>query len=286
MIWTDNVAGRLWVPLNRAQELLSRPTASSAWAEIWGVSEADHSTLLRRGADMIDMGRQVRNQMSSVDEAYSPDLLLDQFASVERTLPNFLGLGQLTMNQFMGAVDVLGMNALRFCANVLHKQRPEPLLPSELVAEYLEKVNALIATLEADYDLDASTREFALDRLRAVSDALMSHALTGDARVTESVDTFTGSLVRDAPEVKRLRSDRRAFLKDAVLVIGALGSALGMFQQVHDMIEPKPEPSPMIVQIYNVGDAAPRTNVPENHSRDEIVDAEIVPDDEHTRSEP
>jgi hypothetical protein len=245
----DNPAGRLALALDRAR---TRPrqdeSAAKGWSTVFGVDyPEDFGDLLTHGAELVALAVATRRQVEAFEDE-DPEVLLEHFGEVERTLANFQSVVHMPMTQFLDPLKPTGAHSLKLCSSLLHRRSPEPVLPEEVAADLLGRVHALISEVLAADDLDRETKAWVVERLSEVERALRDVEIRGHRGVEESVDRLVGGLRRKPHLLQRLGGSTVA--KAVVATVMALDIALNSAANLHELTEgDAAPPSPVVVEI-------------------------------------
>ncbi len=249
MTHSDNPAGRLAQVLERARALPRQDeSAAKGWSEVFGLEyPKDFGDLLTHGAELVALASATRRRVEAFEDE-DPEVLLEHFDEVERTLSNFQAVVSMAMQQFLDPLKPTGAHSLKLCSSLLHRRSPEPVLSEEVAADLLARVHVLISEVLAVDDLDRETKAWIVERLSEVERALRDVEIRGHRGVEESVDRLVGGLRRKPHLLQRLSGSKVATAVVATLT--ALDIALNSAANLHELMEGKSAaPSPVVVEI-------------------------------------
>jgi hypothetical protein len=245
----DNPAGRLAQALERARSLPRQDeSAAKGWSTVFGLAyPEDVGELLMHAAELVALASATRRRVEAFEDE-DPEVLLEHFGEVERTLSNFQTVVNLAMNQFLDPLKPTGAHSLKLCSSLLHRRSPEPVLSEDVAADLLDRVHALISEVLAADDLDRETKAWIVERLSEVERALRDVEIRGHRGVEESVDRLVGGLRRKPHLLQRLAGSKVA--KAVVATVMALDVALNSAANLHELTQGEAAPpSPVVVEI-------------------------------------
>ncbi len=197
-------------------------------------------------AELVSLATETRRQVEAFEDE-DPEVLLEHFGEVERTLANFQAVGQVPMASFLEPLKTTGEHSLKLCSSLLHRRAPEPMLEEDVVGDLLTRVHDLISDVLAADDLDRETRAWVVERLSEVERALRDVATRGHRGVEESVDRLVGGLRRKPYLLQRLATSKVAH--GVVSTVVALDLALNGAANIKQLTQGDPSPSPVVVEI-------------------------------------
>jgi hypothetical protein len=186
----DNPAGRLQHFFDLAFEQPQEGTAQEGWCEVFGLVHPDDTWLLpEQFGHMVRLAREARDLVEDLTDD-DPDLQLEHFSEVERTLTHTIHMSNNKMHWFLNPLQETGRHSLRLCSSLLHRRMPEPTLSSDSRTQLSERVLHLMDEVRQADDLDADTRGAILDKLAEVYSALCQVDLTGTRPLTSAAESF------------------------------------------------------------------------------------------------
>lgn len=270
----DNPAARLEYWLRRASGSGDQNRlAVTVWCEVWGLDQnniAERGECLRRGAALIDLCREVRLAASQLPDNFRADSLMEPFVEIERALDLFNQSATASMHGMLSGISGTAWHMLKVLGGILSANLPEETIADDQVVDYLNAVHDLIQDISGDTELDADLRSHLVGLLGDVHKALVDVRIMGTADLTRATEAVYGAMALHPDLWERIAKSKWGPRVAAIWL--ALASALGVVDDVHNLVSPPP---PLQLVITQNG-AAPHSHV--KSSEDEIVDAEIVED--------
>ena len=244
----NNPAGRLYELLSK-YEVARQAHQASGTRHIWAnalavgldevpVALARHSALIAEVASAADLYAHSTGDSHPVEtvEQYSKDWSAPFFFA-----PVADGQGWSTD---AGKVDLGALTTLRGLASLFSATSPEGReVSDEVRRELRDEVDALIAQVRDDPDLDPALKGVVLKRLHQIAEALDQYAVTGPAGLVDSSELLVAALLIAAHDKPEMRS-RLAPLKDfalkvygTVTFIGASGEAALALGMAYDAVK-------------------------------------------------
>jgi hypothetical protein len=197
----NNPAGRLRYWLQNANEIPGETVALSGWAEVFDLDEATAQgkvEVIGRGAALMDLASETRQQMARLPGHFHADALLADFGEVEAALSQFLDLPRIKMVHFFQPLNGTGWRSLEFADLHLSSQLGERWIAGAQRDDLLRRVRSLInVVLESD-DLGDEARLFVVDRLRQVETTLVQAQLRGVGDIESASDALVAGILRRA----------------------------------------------------------------------------------------
>ena len=253
-----------------------------AWQQILGFHDVDlddewtpTSEVLRHAGVLASQCVEVRQEALALPEAFSPELLLEDFHEVEDAVRLFTGMTQHRLETQLAAIEPTGHRALKILDTYLASNRPQGSLDESTLEDLAKRVNFLLAELDGHPDLNQDTKDFIRVRFTDVRQALGDASVIGPRTVERSVEALLGSIQRQPAYWQRIGESTLANVVGGLIV--ALVVAIGT-QPSRQMLPPG-TPEHVLIENHvrvNVGQSAV-----DDAPGDEVVDAEIVeePDD-------
>lgn len=225
----NNPAGRLRYWLDRADEEHSKQSgALESWAEVF---EVDASTtrgrleVITAGAALMDLAAKVRERMGELPPEFHADALMADFDEVETTLANFISVNRMKMEGFFSPLHATGWRSLEYADLHLSTQRPERWIDDSGRDRLLGQIRAVVDAVIVDDELTPDAKQFVIQRLREVEDAIVQARLRGVEPVEAANDSLIAGILRRADlGIAWLKSDTGRVVAGLVVVIaGALG---------------------------------------------------------------
>jgi hypothetical protein len=227
-----------------------------------------------RFAEITRLVAEVRALVEGLPDTESPSLILRHYDQVERTVANFVSVGNLNMQQFMEPLQDTGLLSIEMADHALRRNgyRATRLDQSELDRLREEAHDLLADVLGAD-GLTAEQKRSIVAHLKAVEDTLVN-ALLSDEEIVQANDGLIGSI---------LALPHRAFGNHAVREVAKFAAAVATAvavniatQAAETALEPPKPSSVVLIERIAHGDEIPAITSGTPH--EEVVDAEIVED--------
>jgi hypothetical protein len=236
--YMDNPAGRLHAILLKVVNLPANTPAMEGWATVFGIEPGDHVQFFRYVARVFRMASEVRTLVRRYPED-DPELLLDHFDEVERTLANLTATASLQMNSFAEPLRPgRGLYSLRVCSSLLHRRCPD-------------QVRDVISDVEDADDLDSATASWLTKRLYEILQALSESSIYGTPEVEQASEKLIGGVVRKRERIASLSKSKVGMKVAAVIVALDLALNLGNNAREIGATFTNPEPSPILIEIQN-----------------------------------
>jgi hypothetical protein len=136
----NNPAGRLHRILAAARAKPPNFKTRQVWAQVLEIDEKDTAALLGAIADIIYLVRDAKAAVQSVGDLNS-DVYLKSFKPIEGALAR--ATLEIRWDQFSKHIDESTMARLEVVADILSKQRPEPMPNSDDLAEVSHRIDEL-----------------------------------------------------------------------------------------------------------------------------------------------
>jgi hypothetical protein len=281
MAYLDNPAGRIQARLEKARSLPGNTKPVEAWAEVFGINPVEVRHVVREGVRLMDQAADTRRQIEALTDE-DPEVLLRSFHEVENTVGRFAHIAGIgTIEDFLNSLSPGGLHAAELCSSILHRRSPEAFVAVEQRTRLIEKVDSLIADVDAADDLDRDVRGFVSEHLGRIRDALRNSPYNGTARVRREVDEFLGTMVTKRTLWQRLTNEK---VQAVVLLLAVIDSVLSIGASTLQLMAH--EESKVIVNVYNTttGCNVPEPSEPGLHvvpaaDDEDAQEAEIVDDD-------
>jgi hypothetical protein len=234
--YLDNPAGRLLWLIEQARKEDQTLAAINAWANVFGVDVGDRYALMCRCTDMVQLLQVTRAAVVELSDS-DPDFHLRHLGVIETMLANFQMLEGQQIGQFLNRLTPEALYGLEACASLLHRECPEPTLTQADFEELVAQVRDLIDnTLRSD-ELDAEIKQYIVDRLRSVEDALIHIRITGIQGINVAADGAAGGLLRYWQRVGKTRIGIacRDFIGKLISVTGAANDVIEMGNRIKEI---------------------------------------------------
>jgi hypothetical protein len=246
----NNPAARLRYWLTTADKAAKDKSSVAGWSEVFGLDQSlmvHRLEVAKRGALLMELAQQVRDNMATLPESLHPDLLLADFEEVERTLENFTVAPSLNMQQFLDPLKPTGQRSLQLASTFLGSHQPEAWIDDTTQESLLTQIRGVIDYVLDTSELDSDTRAFVIARLRNVEQAVVEFRLRGPASLEESADSLLGGMIRKSdlgPKFFTSPTGRRVGG-----VIAAIAMALGMAADYKTSIAPSHDAPIIILEV-------------------------------------
>lgn len=161
------------------------------WADLLGVKSDDYPGLMRRIGDVATMAQAASVAAQKLD-MIDPRHLVGWVPKFFQPWQNF-NLGA-TFELFAGPVDDTVISLLNITSDLLARQRPEPTVAEEQLAQ-IERDVAALATEIADSELEASFKDYLLRYLQIIASAIADYRIKGFEALRAGLEQTVGALV-------------------------------------------------------------------------------------------
>jgi len=192
----NNPAGRLHALLSEGQRKPKNKPASEIWAELLDVPKDDTGLLLQRVGCILSLPSNIKEAMSYIDNSEN-NIYLRWLPRVEVSFS--ILTFQLPWKQFIERFDGEIMYGIEICSDKLSKERPEKVVDEALLANLLDKVNALLLELDT-ITLDKSICLYIHNHLIQIKEAIEEYRIRGIKPLEAVFEQAIGS-VSLAPEM-------------------------------------------------------------------------------------
>lgn len=277
MAHIDNPAGRLQGLLESAKGEQQNASAVEGWCRIFSLTTPDDDFfLLGKFGQMVSLAHQTRDLVERLEDD-DPDLVLQHFDEVERTLTRCLQVAGQTMEWHLSGLGTTGMHSLALCSSLLHRRMPEETIDVGARARLTERVMELMEEVRTADDLDQATKDMLLDKLADILEAILDIDMRGAAPVRNAAEAMIGSL-----RTQRGLWERAARSKVAAGLYGFLvlvDLALNLTVNARSLEAPEsPVPSLQIVEIWIDSTGQQPPALPPGSTEVEVIDGEVVDD--------
>jgi hypothetical protein len=257
-VYNDNPAGRLYELLKRFKESANPSANAMAWAKVLGYRSPDSPAFPRHFGLVYRLPDEIYAELAEIsDSEYDPETVTRWRPAVEGVLRAiFTGTPG---KQVASGLNDASMLSLESCSFVLHRHRPQLVLPDSdhqridgLIKELLHEL-----TDSNETALDPELREFLVAQCSVMRNALRDVAIRGPAALEDALDQVWGAANRRADLAVRTgtepnRSAWRKF-REVIVVVGAVfqvaTSAAALPGQVQQAIEGPQPPAQVQVEV-------------------------------------
>jgi hypothetical protein len=246
----DNSAGRFLIVLERMRSpQLRTNNAADAWANILGINVKEPARLLRGIADVGALALEVRDAVGVLDGINA--------AHLASWVPKFFAPWEhfnlsTPFDQFARTVDDTMLALIRIADDMLHRQRPEPVVPADQLKEIRSQVDLLARDISSA-KLDREFKDYLLHHLDIIEEAIAGYRLKGFRSLRRGLEQSVGVCVLDRKRFEKLDttplgSRLLKILSAYVLILKAVSGTFQLVDEIeqhllpnHVVSEPHPE---------------------------------------------
>lgn len=269
--YLDNPAGRLLAVVQAARSVNPGVNALAGWQEVLNAPPGDHALFHSRVAQLFYLAGETRRTVESFPDE-DPETILEHFPQVEATLEQFNRVAATNMQGFFAGLEIKsGDYSLRLCSSLLHRRAREAVIKSETVRDLQARIETLIQDVVDAGDLANALKEWTLDRLKEILEALRLQPLYGYQGFEESALKLIGGMVGKRDHAAGFSSSK---VKAGIVgLIMALDTVLNIGANVHELTAGNnPPPSPVVVVIQQqIGVSAGTPELPPNGTKGDPV---------------
>ena len=236
----NNPASRLLEIIKKGQGIGNDVQAIDAWGEIFDTPRENLPLLLKRISSFCALPDEIEREIKEIEEANTP-LYLDwrSKANVAFTNLNFVNNWNTT---FKARFDDKAVYGIKFCDDLLSRQRPERTVATEDIDNLSNKVEELLNLIEEE-NIDQTTKNYIKERLIDIQQALGDIPILGTKVIEKEFQAVVGSLTIN--NTYNLQSEGSEFKTKFWRIIYGLGllatATLGPMQIGEKVINALPE---------------------------------------------
>lgn len=188
----NNPAGRLLEIVEQGRKISDNTNALAAWSELLNIPVPQEiSLILKRISDFYTLSDEIARLVGNI-KGIDESLYLQWRTKAKPAFQN-INFQAKWLTVFKSRFDDSVVYGLRFCNDLLAKQRPEKSVAITSVKDIAGKVSELIEEIEQE-SLDEETKGYIKERLIDISEALNSSRILGIKPIEKELNITIGSL--------------------------------------------------------------------------------------------
>lgn len=263
-VYLDNPAGRLHKVLQSFRHAAGNQsemgvpqhqTIAHAWAKALKVSSIDEPALLRQLAHVFQLPDDIKREIAEVDdEQFDSDFALRWQGWLMPQLAPALFSG-VQASTVAGQMHEAALSSLEQCSYVLHRHRPQLVIPEAHLVNIWGLITDLGEEIDADDKMDQGLRDFLLSQVNVMIRAVSAVELRGSVTLEEAFDQAMGAVMRRTDLTVRIADNKSVWTKFGV-IIATVASALSITVtslalpgDLRQAIDGPPAEQPVVVQV-------------------------------------
>ena len=230
----NNPAGRLLEIVKKGKGIGDQVKTIEAWSDIFDVPKGNVPLLLKRISDFYALPDEIEREIKEIGEANAP-LYLDWRSKANGAFTN-LNLTNNWNATFKVRFDDKAVYGIKFCDDLLSKQRPERTVPIEELNNLSKKVEELLNLIEEE-NIDQPTKDYIKERLVDIQMALGGVPTLGIRAIEKEFQVVVGSLaINKTYNLQSEGSEFKTKFWKVVVGLGLLASLATNAMQIEEKI--------------------------------------------------
>lgn len=281
----DNPAGRLQHYLELALAQDQQAAAQEGWCGVFGLTHPDDVVVLPRYmAQLVELAQRTRDEVGLLADD-DPEVALEHFHEVDRTLSHTIHMGNKKMEWFLSPLTGTGMQSLKLCSSLLHRRQPEPTLSKGDTSGLRDRVSALMEDVRGADDLEADARDAILDKLGEIYETLRDVQLRGMPAVRSAAEAMIGSLLgQRGAWARAAKSSVGTALFEFLIILDILLNLTANYETLAGPSEPSPTIIELWIEVTDQDPPALPSDGPRFELEGDVLEGEVVEEDDGSSS--